>query len=75
MKIKTKQNNDEIDCIGMVYVENEIEQFEPIWLVVVYDENQTGQWCDRLYRCVLKMKSKLNWWDISNRVWYVTKTK
>ena len=39
--MKTKQDNDMIDCIGAVYNGNDIEQLEPIRPDVIFDENQT----------------------------------
>lgn len=50
---KTRQDNDLIDRIGLVYAKNDIELSRLIWLTVIYDENETGQWLDQLYRCRL----------------------
>ena len=33
--MKTRQDNDVIDCIGVVYTETEIELSGPIWLRAV----------------------------------------
>lgn len=44
--MKTRHDNDMIDCIGVVYVENDNELSWPIKSGVVYDENQIGQWID-----------------------------
>lgn len=41
--IKSKQDNDLTDRIGMVYTENETEMSLSIELGAVGDENQTGQ--------------------------------
>lgn len=55
---KTRLENDVTGCISLVYAEIETESqlLEPIWLSVVYDENQTGQWRDRSYMCNLQQK-------------------
>ena len=37
--MKTRKDNDVTNCIGVVYVENEIELSWPIRPSVVYDEN------------------------------------
>ena len=50
---KTRQENDMIDRIGLVYAKFEIELSEPIWTGVVREENKTEEQCDRLYRCDL----------------------
>ena len=44
--IKTKQDNDVTDHIGMPYVESESEVLWLIRLGTVCDKNQTGKWCD-----------------------------
>lgn len=36
--MKTMQDNDMIDCIGLVYAEIEVELSGPIWPSVVCDE-------------------------------------
>lgn len=36
---KTKQDNDVIDCIGLVYAKTKIERSGLIWTTVLYDEN------------------------------------
>ena len=44
--MKTKDNNDVIDHIDVVYAENKTE---PLWLIglgVISDENKIGQWRD-----------------------------
>ena len=43
---KTKEDNDVIDHIGVVYIKNDIELSWPIGLSVICDENYTGQRCD-----------------------------
>ena len=40
--MKTKQDNDVIDCIDAIYEENETQLLWPIRLRTVYDENQIG---------------------------------
>ena len=37
--MKTRQDNDMIDRIGLVHVEIENERSRPIWLCTVYDED------------------------------------
>lgn len=54
--IKSKQDNDLTDRIGMVYTENETEMSLSIELGAVGDENQTGQWPAWSYRCDLRWK-------------------
>ena len=39
--MKTRQDNNVIDHIGLVYVEIDIELWWPIWSGVVKEENQT----------------------------------
>lgn len=56
---KTRQDNDLIDHIGLVYVKNDIELSRLIWLTVIYDKNETGQWLDQLYRC--RLHKNQNW--------------
>ena len=36
-----------IDCIGVIYIENEAELSLPIRSGAIYDENQTGQQHDQ----------------------------
>lgn len=40
---KTKQGNDMIDHIHLVYAEIKTELLGPIWLNAIYEENQTRQ--------------------------------
>lgn len=40
---KTRQDNDRIDHIGLVYAETKIELLRPIKLGAICDENQTRQ--------------------------------
>ena len=56
---KTRDDNDMIDHISLVYAEIETELLWPIWPCAICDEKQTGKWCDRLYRCCLHQKQ--NW--------------
>ena len=44
--MKFKQKNNVTDCIGAVYVENEIELSWSIEPSVICDENQIRQRCD-----------------------------
>ena len=62
--MKTIQDNDTTDLIGLVYAKNDIEHS---WLIksgVVYDENQIGQQRDQLYRCGLYR----NWTELSGPI-------
>ena len=54
--MKTKQDNDLIDCIGVIYAETKIELLGPIKLSVVCYQNQTRQWHDWSYRYDLHQK-------------------
>ena len=54
--IKTRLDNDVIDCIDLVNVETKTELSGHIWLGVVCDENQTRQWLDRSSRYILRQK-------------------
>ena len=44
------------DYIGLAYAKNDIDLSGPIGLGVVYDENQTRQWCEKLNKCSLCWK-------------------
>lgn len=44
--MKTRQNNDMIDYIGVVYVVNETELSWSIKSGAIYDENHATQWRD-----------------------------
>ena len=48
--MKTRQDNDLINHIGVVYVESDIELSWSTRRGAVYDENQRGQQCDQLDR-------------------------
>ena len=50
--MKTRQDKEVNNCIGVVCVKTEIELTRPIWSCVVYDKKKR-QWCERLYRCGL----------------------
>ena len=54
--MKTRQDNNEIDRIIVVYAENEIELSRLIRLGTILDEDQTGQQHDRSYKCSLLQK-------------------
>ena len=56
---KTKQVNDMIDRIDLVYAEIETELQRPIWPGAIYEENQIEKWCDQLYKYNLHQKQ--NW--------------
>lgn len=49
--IKTRQDNDMTNQIGLAYVEIKIELSGPIELDVVFYENQKWQQHDQSYRC------------------------
>lgn len=51
--MKTKQDNDVTDCIGVVYTENKTRLLWPIRLGAICDENHTGQRHDWSYRSSL----------------------
>lgn len=57
--MKTKQDNNVTDHIGVVYAENETELSWPIGPDAVCEENQIGQWHNWLYRYGLHWK--WNW--------------
>ena len=44
--MKVRQDKDVTDCIGTLYVDNEIELSRPIRQGMVYDEDIIGQQCD-----------------------------
>ena len=50
---KTKQDNYMIDCTSVISIEYNTEVSRKIGLCAVYDEDEIGQWHDRLYRCDL----------------------
>ena len=56
---KTKQGNDMIDCIGVVYTKNENESSWSIESGAIFDENQIWKWCDWSYKSSLCRKQ--NW--------------
>ena len=58
--MKTRLDNDVIDCIGMLYNKNEIEWLCPIQQGMVCDEDKIGQRCDWLQRCGLRRNRNLN---------------
>ena len=62
--MKTRKNNDMIDCIGVVYTKNKIELSWLIGQGAVYDKKQTGKIYGRLYRCNLHRKR--NWVVVIN---------
>lgn len=81
--IKTRQDNNMIDRIGMIYVEDETKLLWLMGLGVIYYENQMGQWCDQSYRKTMwpmvdvryTLKMILNFHNRSNWVQSVIKTR
>lgn len=57
--MKSRQDNDMIDCTGVVYDNNDIKLSWPIGSYVNSDENKIGQLHDWSYRCSLHWK--WNW--------------
>ena len=57
--MKTRQDNDVTNRIGLVYVKTKPQFSGPIWSGAVYDENQIRQWRDWYYRCGLRRKRYL----------------
>ena len=53
---KTRQDNNIINRISLVYSDIEIELSGPIWLGAVCDEYQAGQQFDRSYKYGLHRK-------------------
>ena len=50
------------DCIGVVYAQNKAKLSWPIWKAAVYEEKETRQQRDRLYRYGLDQnETKLSW--------------
>ena len=72
--MKTRQDNDLTDHIGIVYVENKTKLLWLIRLGATCDENQSNQLRDRLYRSGLCQKRNWNimadrtrcllWWEL-----------
>ena len=56
--MKTSEDNDMTDCIGIVYVENDTKILWLIGLGADCYENKIGQWRDRWYICGLRRKRK-----------------
>ena len=54
--MKSSEDNNVTNCIGLVYVEIKIKLTRLIELGVIYDENKTWQWRDQLDRCNLHRK-------------------
>ena len=50
--MKTRQETYEVDCTGVIYVENETELPCVIRPSVVYDKNQIVQWHNQLISMV-----------------------
>ena len=63
--MKTKQDNDVTESIGVIYVKNNIELSWPTGSGADYDENQIRQLHDQLYRCGLRQKQ--NWVVMTNQ--------
>ena len=64
--MKTKQDNNVANGIGVVYAKNNTKKLEPIKSGVVHYENHTGQWCDRSYSYGLCQKRK--WTNMTDRI-------
>ena len=56
---KTKQVDDMIDRIDLVYTEIKTELQRPIWSGAICEENHIEKWCDQLYKYNLHQKQ--NW--------------
>ena len=54
--MKTKEDNNVIDCTDVVYAKNDVELLWPIRPSADYDEKQIGQLRDWSYRCRLCQK-------------------
>ena len=54
--MKTRQENNVLDCISLAYAKTETKLPKPINSTTVCDENQTRQWCDQSYKCNLHWK-------------------
>ena len=57
--MKSRQNNDRNNCIGLIYIKTKTELLGPIWPDAVCQKNQTRQRRDRSYRCNIHWKQ--NW--------------
>ena len=58
--MKSREDNNVTNCIGVIFIEYNIELSRPIWLCEVYDEDETRQWCDRSNR-VRKTYKNTTW--------------
>ena len=54
--MKTRQDNDMTDHIGLLHSKIETELLGPIWSGIVCDENQIGQRLDNSYKYGLHWK-------------------
>ena len=63
--MKTRQDNNMINCISMVYVEDETKLSSPIEPSEIYDENHKGQWNEWPYKCGVCRKQY--WAVMANR--------
>lgn len=52
--LKSRQDNDVIDRIGITFVKCTTELSRPIRQDTIHLEKKTRQWRDRLYRCALR---------------------
>ena len=72
--IKTRQYNDVVDRIGLAYIETETKLSAYIESGSVYYENrQDNDVTDLQVQYMVKLK--LNYWDLSDRVQFVIKTR
>ena len=65
---KTRQYNDLIDCIGLLYIKNETELLWSIRWGTVYDRDQIGQWRDWLGAIYAEIRIELLWQIKQNAV-------
>ena len=73
--MKTRQDNDVIDCIGVVFAETETELLRTIESSAVCDENKIEQKHDQSYRCNLHKKMIPNYHDWLDWVSYMVKIR
>lgn len=60
--IKTKQDNNVIDCVSLVYDETKIELLGPIWLSAICDEpRQNNDVTNHIGVVYVENKTKLLW--------------
>ena len=54
--MKTIEDNDVTDRVGLVNAKTKTELSRPIWPSAICDENQTGPRRDQSYKCYLRWK-------------------